>query len=226
MHVVIAGGHGQIALRLTEIMAAEGHSVTGLIRNPDQAEDLTAIGGRAIVLDLEQADAEHLSGLLASEMYGEVDAVVFAAGAGPGSGAERKDTVDRAAAVLLADAAERSGVRRFIQISSMGADAEPDPSRDDVWAAYIKAKAAAEEDLRARDLDWIILRPGSLTNDEPTGKVQLAEPPVGRGDVTRSDVAAVVAELLRRPAVTRLVLELRSGETAVEDAVAALAPED
>lgn len=226
MHVVIAGGHGQIALRLTEILAAEGHSVTGLIRNPDHAEDLTAIGGRPIVLDLEQADAEHLGELLASEMYGEVDAVVFAAGAGPGSGAARKDTVDRAASVLLADAAERAGVRRFLQVSSMGADLEVDPDRDEVWAAYIAAKAAAEADLRARDLDWVILRPGSLTDDEPTGQVHLAEPPVGRGDVTRSDVAAVIAELLRRPTVSRLVLELRSGDIAVTDAVDALASKD
>ncbi|HEX2143330.1 MAG TPA: NAD(P)-binding oxidoreductase [Glycomyces sp.] len=221
MHVVIAGGHGQIALRLTEILAAEGHSVTGLIRNPDHAEDLNAIGGRPIVLDLEQADAEHLGGLLASEMYGEVDAVVFAAGAGPGSGAVRKDTVDRAASVLLADAAERAGVRRFLQISSMGADSDPDPSRDEVWAAYIEAKSAAEEDLRGRDLDWVILRPGSLTDDPPTGQVQLAEPPVGRGDITRSDVAAVLAELLCRPTVSKRVLELRGGDTPVADAVAA-----
>jgi uncharacterized protein YbjT (DUF2867 family) len=94
-----------------------------------------------------------------------------------------------------------------------------------VWAAYIEAKAAAEEDLRARDLDWIILRPGSLTNDEPTGLVHLAEPPVGRGDVTRSDVAAVAAELLRRPAVSRLVLEVRGGDTAVTEAVDAFASE-
>lgn len=223
MHVVIAGGHGQIALRLTEILAAEGHSVTGLIRNPDHAEDLTAIGGRPIVIDLEQADAEHLGGLLASETYGEVDAVVFAAGAGPGSGAERKDTVDRAASVLLADAAERAGVRRFLQISSMGAGTEPDASRGEVWTAYIEAKTAAEEDLRARDLDWIILRPGSLTNEEPAGRVHLAEPPVGRGDVTRSDVAAVAAELLRRPAVSGLVLEVRGGDTLVTEAVDALA---
>jgi nucleoside-diphosphate-sugar epimerase len=225
MHVVIAGGHGQIALRLTENLAAEGHSVTGLIRNPDHAEDLTAIGGRPIVLDLEQADAEHLGGLLASDMHGEVDAVVFAAGAGPGSGAARKDTVDRAASALLADAAERAGVRRFLQVSSMGVDQEPDPSRDEVWAAYIAAKAEAEEDLRGRDLDWVILRPGSLTNDPPTGLVHLAEPPVGRGEVTRGDVAAVLAELLRNPEVSKRVLELRGGDTPVADAVAGLTAE-
>jgi nucleoside-diphosphate-sugar epimerase len=226
MHVVIAGGHGQIALRLTESLAAEGHSVTGLIRNPDHAEDLTAIGGRPIVLDLEQADAEHLGGLLASDMHGEVDAVVFAAGAGPGSGAARKDTVDRAASALLADAAERAGVRRFLQVSSMGVDQEPDASRGEVWTAYIEAKAAAEADLRRRDLDWVIVRPGSLTNDPPTGLVHLAEPPVGGGDVTRADVAAVLAELLRNTSVTRRVLELRGGDTPIKDAVAAFTAAD
>ncbi|MQM28014.1 NAD(P)-binding oxidoreductase [Glycomyces albidus] len=223
MHVVIAGGHGQIALLLTEILAAEGHSVTGLIRNPDHAEDIAAIGGRPIVIDLEQADAEHLAGLLASETEAAVDAVVFAAGAGPGSGAARKDTVDRAASVLLADAAEQAGIRRFLQVSSMGAGTAPDPSRGEVWTAYIEAKTAAEDDLRARDLDWVIVRPGSLTNDGPTGTVLLAEPPAGRGDVTRADVAAVLAELLRTPAVSRRVLELRGGDVPVADAVAAFA---
>src|SRR5690606_30043581 len=116
-------------------------------------EDIEAIGGRPIVLDLEQADPEHVAGLLEG-----VDAVVFAAGAGPGSGAERKDTVDRAASVLMAEAAEQAGVNRFLQISAMGVEQEPDPERDEVWAAYIRAKARAEEDLRDRDLDWVIVR--------------------------------------------------------------------
>ncbi|WP_112133919.1 SDR family oxidoreductase [Glycomyces dulcitolivorans] len=221
MHVVIAGGHGQIALLLTEILAAEGHSVTGLIRKPEQSEDIVAIGGRPIVLDLERADTEHLAGLLASETGGAVDAVVFAAGAGPGSGAARKETVDRAASVLLADAAEQAGVRRFLQISTMGAGTAPDPSRDEVWAAYLEAKTAAEDDLRARDLEWVILRPGALTNDPPAGTVLLGEPSVGRGEVTRADVAAVIAELLRTPAVSRRVLELRGGDASVKEAVAA-----
>jgi nucleoside-diphosphate-sugar epimerase len=221
MHVVIAGGHGQIALLLTEILAAEGHSVTGLIRKPEQSEDIVAIGGRPIVLDLERADTEHLAGLLASETGGAVDAVVFAAGAGPGSGAARKETVDRAASVLLADAAEQAGVRRFLQISTMGAGTAPDPSRDEVWAAYLEAKTAAEDDLRARDLDWVILRPGALTDDPPAGTVLLGEPSVGRGEVTRADVAAVIAELLRTPAVSRRVLELRGGDASVKEAVAA-----
>ncbi|WP_026923625.1 SDR family oxidoreductase [Glycomyces arizonensis] len=217
MHIVIAGGHGKIALRLTEILAARGDAVTGLIRNPDHADDITAIGGRPIVLDLERADVEHVSGLLEG-----VDAVVFAAGAGPGSGTARKDTVDRAASVLMADAAEQAGVGRFLQISSMGAGREPDPGRDDAWAAYIEAKTKAEDDLRSRDLDWVIVRPGRLTDDAPTGAVTLAES-VGGGEVTRTDVAAVLAALLETPVLSCRTLELVGGDTPIDEAVATLA---
>lgn len=217
MHIVIAGGHGQIALHLTENMATRGHAVTGLIRDPDQAEDITAIGGRPIVLDLERADVEHVSGLLEG-----VDAVVFAAGAGPGSGAARKDTVDRAASVLMADAAEQAGVTRFLQISAMGTGKDPDPERGDVWAAYIAAKTQAEEDLRSRDLDWVIVRPGRLSDGEPTGTVTLAES-VDGGEIPRADVAAVLAVLLETPELTCTTLELVGGETPIDDAVATLA---
>ncbi|WP_026931360.1 NAD(P)-binding oxidoreductase [Glycomyces tenuis] len=217
MHIVIAGGHGQIALRLTEAMAARGHAVTGLVRNPDHTEDITAIGGRPIVLDLEQADVEHVSGLLE-----DVDAVVFAAGAGPGSGVDRKDTVDRAASVLMADAAEQAGVTRFLQISTMGAGRAPEPGRGEVWEAYIEAKTRAEDDLRSRDLDWVIVRPGRLTDDEPTGTVTLAEA-VGGGEIARADVAAVLAALLEAPELTCRTLELVGGGTPIADAIATLA---
>lgn len=217
MHIVIAGGHGKIALLLTEILAARGYAVTGLVRNPDHTEDIESIGGRPIVLDLEQADAEHVAGLLEG-----VDAVVFAAGAGPGSGAERKDTVDRAASVLMAEAAEQAGVSRFLQISAMGVEQEPDPERDEVWAAYIRAKARAEEDLRARDLDWVIVRPGRLTDDEPVGAVTMAEA-VGGGEISRADVAAVLAVLLETPELTCRTFELVGGDTPIADVVATLA---
>jgi uncharacterized protein YbjT (DUF2867 family) len=143
------------------------------------------------------------------------DAVVFAAGAGPGSGAARKDTVDRAASVLLAEAAGQAGVRRFVQISGMGVDQPPAAGTDQVWAAYLAAKAAAEEDLRARDLDWTILRPGGLTDDPPTGKVRLAAPPLPRGQVSRADVAAVILTLLDEPGTRGLTLDLVAGGTPV-----------
>ncbi|MBC6465383.1 SDR family oxidoreductase [Actinomadura alba] len=213
MRVVIAGGHGQIALRLERILSARGDTVLGLIRDPAHAGDVTAAGADPILCDLEAAGVGELAAHLAG-----ADAVVFAAGAGPGSGAARKDTVDRAASVLLADAAERAGVRRFLQVSSMGAGEPPRPGTDDVWAAYVKAKGAAEDDLRGRDLDWTILRPGRLTDDPGTGRVTLAAPPVPRGAVSRDDVAAVLTALLDTPA-TRRTLELVGGETPIDEAV-------
>jgi len=217
MNVVIAGGHGQIALRLARLLAARGDTALSLIRNPAHADDVRAAGAGPVVLDLETAKPDEV----ADQLTG-ADAVVFAAGAGPGSGAARKDTVDRAASVLLADAAEQAGVRRFVQISSMGAGEPPRPGTDDTWAAYITAKTEAEDDLRARDLDWLVLRPGMLTNDPGTGLVTLAAPPVGRGAVTRDDVASVILALLDTPAADRQTLELIGGETPIKDAIAAL----
>src|SRR6516165_6106655 len=155
MRVVIAGGHGKIALLLERLLAERGDEAVGLIRNPAQVADVQKAGAEAVVCDLEAASAEDVAVLLA-----RADAVVFAAGAGPGSGTPRKDSVDRGASVLMADAAERAGVRRFVQVSSMGAGEPPRPGTDESWAAYITAKTAAEADLRARDLDWTILRPG------------------------------------------------------------------
>ncbi|MEU9840331.1 NAD(P)H-binding protein [Actinomadura sp. NPDC048032] len=220
MNIVIAGGHGQIALRLSRLLAARGDTVLSIIRNPGHAGDVRDTGAGPVVCDLESATldevADHLTG---------ADAVVFAAGAGPGSGVARKDTVDRGAAVLAADAAERAGVRGFVQISAMGAGEPPAPGRDEVWEAYIRAKGAAEDDLRRRDaLDWLILRPGRLTDDPPTGLVALAEPPIGHGAVTRDDVAAVIAALLDAGDVRRLTLGLLNGSTPIGDAVAALRP--
>jgi len=219
MQVVIAGGHGKVALRLAVLLAARGDVVTSVVRNPDHRADLERAGATPVVLDLEAAGAEEL----AEQMKG-ADAAVFAAGAGPGSGAARKDTVDRAAAVLLSDAARLAGVRRYILVSSAGVDEPPAPGSDDVWVAYLAAKKAAEEAIRAADhLDWTILRPGRLTDDPGVGRVLLAPPPVAYGSVTRDDTAAVLAALLDHPATAGKVLELREGETNVLDAVAAVA---
>src|ERR1035438_1263853 len=132
MRVVIAGGHGKIALLLEGLLAGRGDQAVGLIRNPAQAADVQKAGAEAAVCDLETASPGDLAALLSG-----ADAVVFAAGAGPGSGVSRKDSVDRGASVLMADAAGRAGVRRFVQVSSMGAGQPPSPDRDEVWAAYI-----------------------------------------------------------------------------------------
>ncbi|MFF4409046.1 SDR family oxidoreductase [Streptomyces sp. NPDC001262] len=215
MRIVIAGGHGQIALRLERLLAARGDEVAGVIRRTEQAGDLLAAGAEPVVCDLESATvgdvARHLEG---------ADAAVFAAGAGPGSGTERKDAVDRGAATLFADAAEAAGVRRFVVVSSMGADREPPEGTDPVFAAYLRAKGAADADVRSRPgLDWTILRPGRLTNEPGTGLVALADS-TGRGDVTRDDVAAVLAALLEEPGTAGRTLELTGGDTPVAEAVA------
>jgi uncharacterized protein YbjT (DUF2867 family) len=214
MRVVIAGGHGKIALLLERLLAERGDQAVGLIRNPAQVADVQQAGAEAVVCDLEAASADDVAGLLAG-----ADAVVFAAGAGTGSGALRKDTVDRAASVLMADAAERAGIRRFVQVSAMGAGQPPAPGRGEVWAAYITAKTAAEADLRARDLDWTIVRPGGLTDAPATGRIRLAPPPGPAGRIPRADVAAVIAALLDNPGTRHRTLELISGDTPVAAAV-------
>src|SRR5215469_4889033 len=215
VRVVIAGGHGKIALLLEGLLTGRGDQVVGLIRNPAHVADVQQAGAEAVVRDLETASAGDVALLLSG-----ADAVVFAAGAGPGSGVPRKDFVDRGASVLMAGAAERAGVRRFVQISAMGAGRPPQPGADEVWAAYITAKAAAEADLRSRDLDWTILRPGRLTDAPPTGRIRLAPPPVPRGAVPRADVAAVIVALLASPATRDQTLELVGGDTPVAAAVA------
>ncbi|MET7369504.1 SDR family oxidoreductase [Streptomyces sp. NPDC005566] len=204
MRIVIAGGHGQIALRLERLLAARGDEAVGVIRNPKQIDDLRAAGAEPVVLDLESASVEETA-----EVLRGADAVVFAAGAGPNSGSERKDSVDRGAAVLFADAAERAGVRRYVVVSSMGAD--PDHPGNEVFDVYLRAKGAADADVRSRAaLDWTILRPGMLTNDAGTGQVLLTAS-TGRGPVPRDDVAAALLELLDTPATAGLTLELISG---------------
>jgi uncharacterized protein YbjT (DUF2867 family) len=216
MRIVIAGGHGQIALRLERLLAARGDEVAGIIRRAEQADDLREAGAEPLVCDLESASVEEVAGLLEG-----ADAAVFAAGAGPGSTAGRKDTVDRGAAVLFADAAERAGVRRYIVVSSMGAD--PAHQGDEVFDAYLRAKGEADASVRARTgLDWTILRPGMLTNDAGTGLVRL-EASTGRGPVPRDDVAAVLAELVDTPATAGLTLELISGSAPVTVAIKSVA---
>jgi nucleoside-diphosphate-sugar epimerase len=215
MIVVIAGGHGQIALRLAKELSDRGHEPIGLLRNPDQVPDLERNGARGEVLDLEHTTVDELSAIVAG-----ADVVVFAAGAGPGSGAARKETVDRAGAVLLADAAQQAGVRRYVMVSAMGAE-DADPASDEVFQVYLRAKAAADADLRARDLDWTIVRPGSLTDEAPTGKVDLG-PGRPRGTVSRADVATVLAEMITTRSGIRKQVDLVSGRVPVAEAVAAV----
>ena len=200
-------------MRLEKLLAQRGDSPVGIIRDPKQTQDLRTVGADAIVCDLESAAvdevARHLDG---------ADAVVFAAGAGPGSGAARKETVDRGAAVLFADAAQRAGIGRYLMISAMGTDQKPPPGTDPVFAAYLQAKGAADAALASHaGLDWTILRPGRLTDEPGTGLVRLAAR-TGHGTVPRDDVAAVLLALLDTPAAG-MTLELVAGDTPVGEAI-------
>ena len=219
MRIVIAGAHGQVARRLGRLLSARGDTVVGIIRNPDHQGDLREDGVEPVVLDLEQASVDDVARVLTG-----ADAVVFAAGAGPGSGAARKHTVDRGAAVLLADAAERAGVRRYLLVSSMGVEQArtgTPPGMDPVFAAYLQAKLAAEDAILPRTaLETVILRPGRLTDDAGTGRVTLAHG-VDHGQIPRDDVAAVLLALLDARTAD-VVVELVSGHTPVDEAVAAL----
>lgn len=222
MLIAVAGAHGQVARRLTRLLTARGDAVIGVVRDPAHTADLEGDGARAAVVDLERAAVDEVAAAVSG-----ADAVVFAAGAGPGSGAARKDTVDRGAAVLLADAAERAGVGRYLLLSSMGVEsvaggAAPD-GMDEVFVAYLRAKLAAEDDVLARPaLCTTVLRPGGLTDDPGTGRVTLA-PRVETGQVPRDDVAAVLVALLARP-LDGAVLELVGGATPVDEAVGAVMP--
>ncbi|TNC27326.1 NAD(P)H-binding protein [Amycolatopsis alkalitolerans] len=216
MRVVIAGGHGNIALRLERQLAANGDQAVGIIRNRDHAADLREAGAEPVVLDLESVSAEEVA-----EVLKGADAAVFAAGAGPGSGMARKDTVDRGAAALFGAVCERAGVRRHVQIGSMGVGRRPRPGTDEVYAAYLLAKEAAEVDLRTRDLDWTILRPGRLTNEPPAGEVHLAES-VEYGEISREDVASVIVAILEEGRTFRRTFEVVGGNTPIAEAITRL----
>jgi uncharacterized protein YbjT (DUF2867 family) len=199
MRIVIAGAHGQIGLRLVRLLAAGGDDVVGLIRNPDHAAEITAAGGEPVVCDLEAASAGEVAAVV-----GTVDVAVFAAGAGPGSGVERKLTVDRDGAIKLLQATEATAARYLI-VSSVGA--ESPPTGDDVFEVYLRAKAEADAAVVASARLWVIVRPGPLTDDPGTGHIRVATDPF-RDAVTRDDVAAVLATIIADPGLDHTILYL------------------
>ena len=212
MEVLVAGGHGQVALRLLRLLAREGDRGRGIIRDPGQAADLEAAGAEAVLCDLERDDPRpHL---------GAADAIVFAAGAGPGSGPERKRTVDLGAAVKLIDAARELGVPRYVMVSSIGA-ADPE-SGSEAMRPYLRAKHEADEALRASGLDWTIVRPGRLTDAPGAGTVDAARSLGRSGEITRDDTALVLLETLRQPATIGVAFDVLVGTTPVPEALRAL----
>jgi uncharacterized protein YbjT (DUF2867 family) len=208
--IAIAGGHGKIALILGRLLAERGDTVRGLIRSPDQEDDLRAAGIEPVIADLESESD------IASAIRG-ADSVVFAAGAGPGSGDARKKTVDLGGAVKLIEAAKAEGVSRYLIVSSMGAEKAPADGAEG-FGAYLQAKFEADEAVRASGLDYTVVRPGGLTDDPGTGLVTIAEE-TGRGKVPRADVAAVFVACLDTPSTIGKSFDLISGTTPIPDAL-------
>jgi len=208
MKIAVLGAHGQIAMLLHPILRSNGHDVIGLIRNPDHADEIAKAGAQPVICDVEaQEDI--------SEAVGSVDAVVFAAGAGPGSGAGRKWTVDRDGAIKLMDAAKKNGISRYVMISAMKVE---EPRGNEVFQAYQKAKSEADKALRESGLEWTIIRPGRLTDNLPTGRIALA-PDLDPGEIPRADVAAVVAEVLEVPESAGHQWDLTSGDALIDAAI-------
>ncbi len=212
--IAIVGGNGKIARHLIPQLAAGGHQPVALVRNPTYKHDLEQLGAHVRLLDIEQDEVDHFAAAFA-----ECDAVVFAAGGGPDGNIDRKRTVDLGGSLKSIEAAQQAGIDRFVQISAINVD---DPVADDtepVWKAYVEAKRDADIALRDSGLDWTILRPGRLTNDEGTGEVALGED-IGRGEIPRADVAAVVVAVLDDPTSIGRQWNLVGGQTPVDEAVA------
>jgi uncharacterized protein YbjT (DUF2867 family) len=213
MDILVAGGHGKIALRLLKLLAAQGHTARGLIRDPAQAADLTAVGATPVIGDLENDES------LSAYAKG-ADALVFAAGAGPGSGDRRKRTVDLGGAAKLVDAALKLGIRRYVMVSSIGAQ---DPaSGGESMQVYLQAKAEADRYLVGSGLDYTIVRPGGLTDEPGTGRVKVSTELGNRDQIPRDDVAAVLLAVLESPNTIGSTFELFTGDTPIAEAVAAL----
>lgn len=211
MKITIAGANGSIATLLHPLLIDKGHSVTGLIRNSEQAEDLKKAGVEPVICDLEKEDD-------ISDATGNADVVIFAAGAGPGSGAARKWTVDRDGALKLIDAAKQNGINRYIMISAMGLDT---PRGNEVFQVYQKAKAEADEALENSGLDYVIVKPGRLTDEPAVGKIQIGKN-LDSGSVTRSDVASVISKLVDSPEIKNVSFDLLEGDREIDEVISEL----
>lgn len=211
--IAIVGGHGKVAQHLLELLHATEHTPVALVRTEDYRAELEALGAQVRLLDIEQQDAPAFAAA-----FEGCDAIVFAAGGGGDGDIERKRTVDLEGSLKSIEGARVAGISRFVQISAISVDDPLPEDTAEVWRAYVEAKRDADVALRASDLAWTIIRPGRLTDDAATGLVALG-PDVGRGDVTRGDVAATVAAVLDEDATIHRQWNVVNGDVPVAEAV-------
>ena len=211
-HIAIIGGHGKVALHLARILTDEGHEVSSLIRNPDHGSDVEATGARPLIADVENLSTDQIAEIIKGH-----DAVVWSAGAGGGS-AKRTYAVDRDAAIRSMDAAEKSGVARYVMVSYKGSRADHGTPKDNGMFAYYEAKAAADDYLRGTELSWTILGPSTLTLNAATGKIDVGAD-LESGNVSRENVARVAADVLDKPNTVGKFIEFNDGDTPIEEAL-------
>jgi uncharacterized protein YbjT (DUF2867 family) len=209
--IVLIGGHGKVALQLARILTDRGDEVSSVFRNPAHSDDVAATGAKPVPADIERLDTNALASLLAGH-----DAIVFSAGAGGGN-PTRTYAVDRDAAIRVIDAAAQAGVRRFVMVSYFGAGPDHGVPQDDPFFPYAEAKAAADAYLRASDLKWTVLGPGRLTLDAPTGRITVGQ---GKGEVSRADVALVVAAVLADDSTIGRTIDFNNGDIPIGEALA------
>lgn len=223
MRIAIIGGHGKVALELHPLLTQAGHEVDAIIRNPDQQTAIAELGATPVVADVQSLSAEELTELLRGH-----DVVVWSAGAGGGD-PERTYALDRDAAIRSMDAAVAAGVPRYVMVSYLGATTEHGVPEDNPFHTYAEAKAAADEHLRGTDLAWTIVAPGGLTLEAPTGHLMVVgygpedadrDPSkVGESQVSRADVARVVAGVVERDDLAGVMIEFVNGPTPIEEAL-------
>ena len=216
MRVAVIGGHGKVAMLLSPRLAAAGHEVSSLIRDPDQSDEVAATGAVPVVADVEHLDVDGIAQRLAGH-----DAVVWCAGAGGGN-PERTYAVDRDAAIRSMDAAASTGVQRYVMLSYFGAGADHGVPEHSSFFPYAEAKGAADAHLRDSRLDWTVVGPSALTDEPGTGMIEVADGGRGldAGSVARDDVAAVIAAVVDHPGTIRTTIELNSGSTLIDRAIA------
>lgn len=212
MKITIVGGHGNIARLMYPILDKRGHYCRGIIRKKNQSETLEQLGAEPVVCDIEETDD-------ISQAVGSADAVVFAAGAGHGSGAERKWSVDRDGAIKLIEAAKQNGINRYVMISAMNLDT---PRGSEVFQVYQQTKAEADEALRNSGLDYTIVKPGRLTDEPGSGLVKLGKN-LDRGEIPRQDVATIIVSVIENSQTIGLTFDALTGQTPIKKAIEQLA---
>ena len=211
MKVFVVGANGQVGHELVHTLHKdEHHEVTAMVRKEEQQKEFEDKGIHSVLADLEGTVED-----LADAMKG-YDAVIFAAGSGGSTGQDMTLLIDLDGAVKTVEAAEQAGVKRYVMLSAFGVGDRSTWS-DEIKPYYV-AKYYADHHVEESSLDWTILRPGALTDDEPTGKFA-AGSDAKPGDITRHDVAHALAHVVDDSSTSRKSIELVNGDHSLADAL-------